>query len=379
MRIALVCPYNYFRPGGVQACINDLSIELAERGHYVRIIIPRPKNVPATIDQRIIMIGGSTEFQTPFATKADLSMSKSGEAIEDVLEREKFDVIHYHEPGIPLLSMQIIGKSTSANVGTMHATLPEGMVSRSFEKLMIPFAKFIEPRLHVVTAVSVVAKEAALTYGPKREIDIVPNGIRIKDYVPKKIKKSHGLKKNIVAIGRLEKRKGVKYLLKAYALLRETYPDITLTIAGDGGLRESLEEYVSKNSIPDVTFLGFVSDEEKVRLMRQADVYCSPAIYGESFGIVLLEAMASGAVIVAGNNPGYESVLTGKGKLCLVNPKNTYDFAQRLELLLYDEDMRSLLQLWSREYVKQFDFTKIVDQYEKVYKKAIAIKKKKRS
>ena len=113
--------------------------------------------------------------------------------------------------------------------------------------------------------------------------------------------------------------------------------------------------------------------------MRQADIYCSPAIYGESFGIVLLEAMASGAVIVAGNNPGYESVLTGKGKLCLVNPKNTDDFAQRLELLLFDEDMRSLLQLWSREYVKQFDFTKIVDQYEIVYKKAIAIKKKKRS
>ena len=186
MRIALVCPYNYFRPGGVQACIHDLSVELTARGHYVRIIIPRPKKVPSDVADNIIMIGGSTEFQTPFATKADLSMSKSGDVIEDVLEREKFDVIHYHEPGIPLLSMQIIGKSTSANVGTMHATLPEGMVSRSFEKIMIPFAKFIEPRLHVVTAVSEVAKEAALTYGPEREIDIVPNGIRINDYAPKK-------------------------------------------------------------------------------------------------------------------------------------------------------------------------------------------------
>ena len=110
--------------------------------------------------------------------------------------------------------------------------------------------------------------------------------------------------------------------------------------------------------------------------MQQADVYCSPAIYGESFGIVLLEAMAAGAVIVAGNNPGYSGVLTGKGKLSLVNPKNIEDFAQRLELLLFDEDMRDLMHEWSREYVKQFDFPKIVDQYERMYKKAIAIKKK---
>jgi phosphatidylinositol alpha-mannosyltransferase len=378
MRIALVCPYNYFRPGGVQACIRALATELNARGHYVRVIIPQPKKVPDDIDEHIIMIGGSTEFQTPFATKADLSMSKSGDAIEDVLEREKFDVIHYHEPGIPLLSLQIIGKSTSANVGTMHATLPDSMVSKSFEKLMMPFAKFIEPRLHVVTAVSEVAKEAALTYGPDREIDIVPNGICIQDYLPKK-KRVTSNKKSIVAIGRLEKRKGMKYLLDAYALLRQSYSGVTLTIAGDGGLRESLEARVEKYAIPDVTFLGFVTDKEKVRLMQQADIYCSPAIYGESFGIVLLEAMAAGAVIVAGNNPGYSGVLTGKGKLSLVNPKNIDDFAQRLELLLFDEDMRDLMLEWSREYVKQFDFPKIVDQYERMYKKAITIKKKKKS
>jgi phosphatidylinositol alpha-mannosyltransferase len=162
-------------------------------------------------------------------------------------------------------------------------------------------------------------------------------------------------------------------------LLRQSYSGVTLTIAGDGGLRESLEARVEKYAIPDVTFLGFVSDKEKVRLMQQADIYCSPAIYGESFGIVLLEAMAAGAVIVAGNNPGYSGVLTGKGKLSLVNPKNIDDFAQRLELLLFDEDMRDLMLEWSREYVKQFDFPKIVDQYERMYKKAITIKKKKKS
>ena len=172
-------------------------------------------------------------------------------------------------------------------------------------------------------------------------------------------------------MGRLEKRKGVKYLVKAYAELRRTHKDVKLIIAGKGDLQPTLEAYVAKHEIPDVTFKGYITDKEKVRLLQTADVYCSPALYGESFGIVLLEAMAAGCVTVAGNNPGYASVMTSRGRLSLVSPEATSDFAQRLELMVYDDEVRTLWQKWAKTYVQHFDYTKVVDLYEQAYQRAI--------
>src|ERR1700744_5226076 len=106
-------------------------------------------------------------------------------------------------------------------------------------------------------------------------------------------------------------------------------------------------------------------------MLATADLFCAPAIFGESFGIVLLEAMASGLVTVAGDNPGYSSVMQGLGKLSLVNPKDIPQFAHRLELLLFDEDLRVLWQKWAKDYVRQFDFPKILDRYEAMYETAL--------
>ncbi len=371
MRIGLVCPYNYFRPGGVQSIIRELAIDLEKRGHYVRIIAPKPKVIPDKVDDNIILIGGSTEFNTPFATKADIGASASNDKLDAMLQEEKFDVLHFHEPGVPVISMQLLGRSTSANVSTMHATLPEDVFSKSYLKLMKPAAKFIETRTHVITAVSRVAEQASRTYVPNADITIVPNGIRLEDYSKKNSVKKPARKKTILYVGRLEKRKGVRHLLDAYALLRKDHDDVRLVIAGNGDLRPSLEAKIEKKEIPDVSFTGFIPDDEKIKLLHQADLYCSPALYGESFGIVLLEAMAAGTVTVAGNNPGYASLMVGRGRLSLVNPESTEDFAQRLELLLYDQDVRKLWLDWAIKFVEQFDYKNIVDQYEAVYKKAI--------
>ena len=125
-----------------------------------------------------------------------------------------------------------------------------------------------------------------------------------------------------------------------------------------------------------VEFLGYIDEDTKKRLLHTADVFCSPALFGESFGIVLLEAMASGLVTVAGDNPGYESVMQGLGKLSLINPKDTSVFAHRLQLLLFDEDLRSLWRKWAKDYVRQFDYPKIVDKYEATYKAALRAAKK---
>lgn len=378
MKVGIVCPYNYFRPGGVQECIRELAKEFEARGHTVRVIVPQPKIVPKNIDKNVLMIGGSTELNTPFATKADVGMSISNEKIDQLFRTEKFDILHVHEPGIPLLGAQLLGRSNTVNVATMHATLPGGVVSKSFEKLMTPFAKYIAPRLHAITAVSVVSMQTALAYVPDADVDIVPNGINLSTYLPKQqiSKKGRSKNKTILYIGRLEKRKGVRYLLDAYALLRKSQTNVSLVIAGDGKLRAGLEARVKKYAIPDVSFIGFVSEQKKIELLQAADIYCSPALYGESFGIVLLEAMAAGAVVVCGNNPGYASVMKDRGRLSLVDPLSTAEFTRRLDMMLHDEEVRELWLSWAKDYVQQFDYHKVVDQYIAVYKKAIRNYKK---
>lgn len=121
-----------------------------------------------------------------------------------------------------------------------------------------------------------------------------------------------------------------------------------------------------------MTFAGFVSDEQKLEYLRTADLFCAPSPYGESFGLVLLEAMATGLVTVAGNNPGYRSVLQGLGSLSLVNPKESGEFAHRLDLLLYESELRKLWRCWAKDQIGQYATEKIVDQYEELYTQALA-------
>ncbi len=372
MRIGIVCPYNYFRPGGVQTCIRELSIELRRRGHYVRVIAPKPRVLPDQIEDGVILLGGSAEFNTPFHTKADIGITRDTELIDNLFEKEQFDILHVHEPGLPLFGVQLIARSTAKNIGTMHASLPDSMISKSFEKLMTPVARYIMPRLHAASAVSEVAKNIALGYGPKTDIQVIPNGIRLSNYKPSKSPKRKNSKKTILYVGRLETRKGVAHLIRAYADLAERQKDVELVIVGDGRLRSRLEAQVAKYRVPHVSFLGFVSEERKQELMQAADIFCSPALFGESFGIVLLEAMACGAVVVCGNNPGYQTVMVDRGRLSLVDPEATEEFSQRLELLLYDEEVRRLWLSWAEQHVKQFDYPLVVDQYENLYKRVLA-------
>ncbi len=372
MKLGLVCPYNMFRPGGVQAVIEATARDLRGRGHTVKIIAPQPKEATYQ-DPDLILLGQSTEFNTPFATKGDLAMSIDPSTIDAMFEREQFDVVHFHEPWVPMLSMQLLARSPAVNVGTFHAKLPDTPLSKSIEKIVTPYTRTVFKRLKAISAVSQAATDfvASVTDMP---LTIIPNGIDLQHYDPEQYKslaRYKGAKKTILYIGRLEKRKGAQFLLPAYKQLAQSHSNIRLVIAGDGGKRKTLEQYVEKEELPNVEFLGFVSDEDKLRLLKSADLFVSPAIYGESFGIVLLEAMAMNVPVVAGNNPGYTSVMVDRGRISLVDPKDVDAFAQRLELLLFDEEVRGLWQEWARDYVQQFDWPKVTDQYEALYKKAL--------
>lgn len=370
MKVGLVCPYNILRGGGVQECVLAIQAGLSKLGHQAKIITPTPpRNFTRTDNPLIIYVGGATEVKSPFATSAEISVSANTEDLNKLINVEKFDILHFHEPWVPILSRQLLLRSSSVNIATFHAKLPETVLSRTIEKVVTPYTKSILKYFQGLTAVSDAAAEYVSNL-TDQNIEIVPNGIDLTKYKSPK-KRIIGKKKSILFVGRLEKRKGVKYLLRAFIKLREKRDDIELIIAGDGADRKKLEQFVADKKVSDVQFLGAVSEPKKLQLLRTCSLFCSPALYGESFGIVLLEAMATGAVTIAGDNPGYKSVMKDKGAISLVNPKKNDEFARRLAFLLDDLEMRKIWQQWAKTYIKQFSYDTIVSQYENIYQKLL--------
>ena len=374
MRIGLVCPYNMFKGGGVQECVLALKAELSDRGHTVQIITPKPRDVPAKYDKDILLVGGATDVKSPFQhTTAQVGATLDSAALDAMLKTHKFDVIHFHEPWVPLISWQLLNRSKdAAHVATFHAKLPETVMSRTIERVITPYTRAILKQLGELTAVSDAASEYVSSMTRNQPM-IIPNGIDLDKYQPAANPKSSGAR-TIVYVGRLEGRKGVKHLIKAFALLAKHVNDVELHIIGDGPDRVKLKEFVRAKKIPRVVFHGFVDENVKIKAIQDATVFCSPALYGESFGIVLLEAMALGTVVLAGDNPGYKGVLKDQADVSIINPKDTKAFAARLQHLLDDEQLRQAWQTWAADYVKQFNYQRITDMYEKVYKKALSKK-----
>jgi phosphatidylinositol alpha-mannosyltransferase len=337
MKIGLVCPYNIAIGGGVQEIVRDLRNGLKKRGHEVRIITPRPRDTKGYDDPDVIFIGNGGDFRSPLQTTAQFSAAVDNNDIDRVLEEERFDILHFHEPWVPLLSRQILARSRAINIATFHAKLPETMMSRTMARVVTPYTKSSLKYLHALTAVSDAAAEwiTSLTNEP---ITIVPNGIDLKRYKAAKLPKKNEDIKTILYVGRLEQRKGVQ---------------------------------ASTLMLPNVSFLGYVSEEVKLQLFHSADLFCAPALHGESFGLVLLEAMACGLVTIAGDNSGYTSVMRDMGTLSLVNPKDTDSFARRIKLLLNEEKLRKDWQQWAKTYIKQFDYPEIIRQYEDLYEYAL--------
>ena len=383
MKIGLVCPYNMFeRAGGVGELVINLREGLIKKGHEVKIITPRPYNFEGDTPKDYILLGTSAKFNAGLATDGTLTFNIGSDEIKQILDTEKFDVINFHEPWAPILARQMLQLSDVAHVGTFHANLIDSAAAKSLVNLFLPYGRGIGEKLDLVTAVSpapaqvLIDKDAG--HRLVKSIRYIPNGIDLKRYQTKpSLAVKHPKMKSILYIGRLEGRKGVKYLLRAFNELARRNKHVQLLIAGSGPDEQKLRDYIKELDIPRVTFLGFISDEDKIHHLHRADVFCSPATRGESFGIVLLEAMAAGCPVVAGDNVGYQSVMKETGAISLVNPKDTVDFARRLEIMLFNEDMRKMWLTWAKAYVKQFDYTHVVEQYLEAYKEAMKIHEKK--
>lgn len=364
MKIGLVCPYNLFKGGGVQECVLAQQAELSIRGHEALIITPQPRQLNGDVPDFVRLLGRARDVKSPFHTTAQVSVTVDMDQVDELLEREQFDVLHFHEPWVPLMSMQLLTRSRARNIATFHAKLPDTVMSKTIERVITPYTKSLLKYFSDMTAVSDAAASYVRTL-TDADIKIIPNGIDLEKYVPTSNPKPE--EPSIFYVGRLEKRKGVKFLLKAMERLQINHPDVQLLIAGDGPDRSQLERYAREHDV-SATFLGRVSETDKIKLLQQASVFCSPARYGESFGIVLLEAMAAGIPVVAGSNPGYNAVLRGTGAISLVDPSDTDEFSRRLQLMLENNDLRELWKAWAKKEVKQYEYRLVVDQYEALYK-----------
>ncbi len=363
----MVCPYNIFKGGGVQEYALGLQKSLVSAGHKAFIITPQPRDYNGPKVPGIIMVGGAAPIRS-FHTSAQVSATVDTEALEAVLHEQNFDILHFHEPWVPMLSRQILLRSDAIHIGTFHAAMSERRASRTVERVITPYTKSILKYLDILTAVSPVATNyvKSLTH---RKIYIIPNGIDLSRYTPADKSKPKN-KKTILYIGRLEKRKAVKYLIEAFGIINQVHKQYRLLIVGEGPEKDNLKEQIKQAKISNIDFLGHIDDAEKIRLLQTSDVFCSPAMYGESFGIVLLEAMAAGCVTVAGSNAGYESVLTGSGQISLVSPKDTKEFARRLLLMASDDGLREHWLNWAKNEVEKYSYSNIVAQYVKLYQLA---------
>jgi len=374
MKIALVSPYDFAFPGGVATHISGLEHNLTRMGHEVKVIAPASKAVPI-FDNRFIPIGKPRPIPANGSICRVTISPWLSSRIKPVLDAEKFDIIHLHEPLMPMLCTTVLRLSQTVNMGTFHAH--GGRPGYNFGKPVITvLLRRWFSRLNGRIAVSKPAMEFANKHFPA-DYTIIPNGVDLEhfsaDVAP--IDRFCDGKVNIVFVSRLEKRKGLIYLLKAYQKVKREFPNCRLIVVGPGTrLRNKYEKWVAETGTRDVVFIGYISYDELPRYYRMADIFCAPAISGESFGIILLEAMAMGKPIVASNIDGYASVVTDGVEGLLVPPKDEKALSQALISLMNDESLRQ--QMGAKGKVKALDYSwqqvaqRVYNYYLKVLREA---------
>jgi phosphatidylinositol alpha-mannosyltransferase len=362
VKVGLVSPYVYPLPGGVTQHVRYLYENLRLRGHDVRILTSS-HGLQRASEGDVIRIGKGFSMPVNGSVGTITLSPRFVSQVRDMLERERFDLLHFHEPFVPFLSPIILRLSTSVNIATFHAY---GGFSPSYEfgsKVM----KGEAARLHGRIAVSGAAKHFIDRYFPG-EYKVIPNGVdvdRFRRAVP--LARWQDGTSNLLFVGRHEPRKGLLDLLKAYRILRKTGCQCRLLVVGTGPLSREARRYVATRRLQGVEFLGRVSDEEKAQLYRTADVYVSPATGGESFGIVLLEAMAAGTPIVASDIHGYKGVLRRGREGLLVPPREPKELAAAIARLLRDDELRTEMGLAGTARAQEFSWERVTAKVDDFY------------
>jgi len=361
VKIGLVTPYVYPLPGGVNEHVRFLYENLRLRGHDVRII-SSSHGLQRSSEGDVIRIGKGFSMPSNGSMGTITLSPRYVSQVQAMLAREQFDLLHFHEPFVPFLSLVLLHQSKSVNVATFHAYAGFSPAYELGKRTLSHYAA----RLHGRIAVSAAARHFVDRFFPG-DYKVIPNGVDVGRFhraVP--IARWQDGCPNILFVGRLEDRKGLPHLLKAFRLVRKTGVECRLLVVGSGPQEREARRYVMTRGLQNVEFLGRVSDAEKAQLFKTADIFCSPATGRESFGIVLLEAMAAGAPIVCSDIHGYKGVVQRGRQALLVQSGDTKGLASALLELLSDSELRARMGAAGLVRAEQFSWESVtakVDEY----------------
>lgn len=376
MKICIVCPYAMSSTGGVQTHIRDVAREMQRLGHEITVISPGPadKNNPGYNQ----VICGNSRKITFNRTSFDTSFIR-GEALKTLkshLADHEYDIIHYHTIWSPFLPLQVFYYSRAANIATFHDTPPDNFAGTLTRAVFYLLSHILIRRLQAVIAVS-PAPAGHLARIAGKEVHIIPPCISLKQYRHAAAAVQNDGRANVVLlfVGRLDERKGIFVLLRAYSRLLDDKLDVRLLIAGGGRQENRVREFIHEQNLAGVELLGEIEDADKLRIYAACDIFCSPALYGESFGIVLVEAMANGKPVVAAANRGYRYVLADKAGLCLSPPGDSDDLYLKLRRLVTDPRLRKELGEWGIEESVKYDCETVVPRILDLYRNISNLKR----
>jgi phosphatidylinositol alpha-mannosyltransferase len=371
VRIGIVSQSYYPRYGGVTEHVHNSAVELRRRGHEVTIITGRFRDArkgdrPAGIER----IGHNVVVPMNRAF-VDLTVGFGlRRQMRRLLRRHRFDVLHVHCPNAPTLPLIAIQESRGVTVGTFHSTAGRSLLQDAFHSHLARIVARLDARI----AVSKTAEASSRLYYPG-DYRVIPNGVDVDRFHPDRQpfeRWRDPSRVNLLFVGRLDPRKGLQYLLAAMPeVVERTHGRARLLIVGDSCLRGRFAAQIAPATRPHVHFLGHVPGDDLPRWYATADIFVSPASSNESFGIVLIEAMASGRPVVATDIPGYRSVIHPGDDAEAFPPGDTASLARVLVGLIEDPVRRARLAQRGRVRALEFAWPRVTDQIERVYREVL--------
>ena len=362
-RIGIVCPYGWDTPGGVQSHVRDLAEYLIDEGHYVSVLAPAidDENLPSYVTSAGRPISIPYNGAVARVLFGPIAFSR----VRHWISQGNFDVLHLHEPAIPSISLLACWAAEGPLVGTFHAAAKRQKVSFA----VIPFLEPVIEKLNARIAVSEAARET-LTEHLDTDAIVVPNGIYASLYRDGKLDE-RWTGNTIGFIGRFEEpRKGLSVLIDALPEIITEIPDIKIFVAGPGDSEDTLKE-IQPSLRSRFTFMGRISEEEKANFLASVGLYIAPNTGGESFGIILAEALAAGASVVASDIPAFDSLL-GHGEYgTLFESENPQDLAVKVVALLKNSAARKEIAQRGKSYAQAFDWDVVADKIYDVYQMAM--------
>ncbi|CAN3128682.1 glycosyltransferase family 4 protein [Mycobacterium sp. smrl_JER01] len=362
MRIGMVCPYSFDVPGGVQAHVLQLSEVLRGKGHEVSVLAPASPEAQESLPDFVVSGGRAV----PIPYNGSVARLRFGPAthrkVKKWLAQGQFDVLHLHEPNAPSLSMLALNIAEGPIVATFHTSTTKSLTLSVFEPFLRPMHEKIVGRI----AVSDLARRWQMEALGSDAVEI-PNGVDVASFGGAPLLPGYPRPgKSVLFLGRFdEPRKGMAVLLAALPRLVQRFGDVEILVVGRGDEDELRTE--AGPLARHLRFLGQVSDAEKASAMRSADVYCAPHTGGESFGIVLVEAMAAGTAVVASDLDAFRRVLGDGEAGRLVAVDDPTALADGLIEVLSDDVVRNRYVECAARAVQRYDWSVVAQQILRVY------------